>query len=72
MTSTTVIATLVGAIVGGILGGYIAYLILSKTTRDLKNEIPITLRIAAYTLGGILLGVPGGVITEVIIYAVEK
>jgi len=72
LTSTTVIATLVGAIVGGILGGYIAYMVLRHATRDLKNEIPLTLRIAAYTIGGILLGVPGGVITEVIIHAVEK
>ena len=66
------IATWLGAIAGGLTGGLIMYVVLNKAFGRQQSPGTIKARILAYAGAGIMLGLPGGLLAEVLMSAIDR
>ena len=65
------IATIIGAILGGLCGGFLMQTILYKVQQQ-GHTISGIQRLLAYIGGGLLLGFPGGMLTELLLSKMER
>lgn len=65
------IATIIGAILGGLCGGFLMQTILYKVQQN-GHTIGFVQRMLLYIGGGLLLGFPGGMLTELLLSKMEK
>ena len=66
------IATIIGAILGGLCGGFLMQTILYKVQKQGHHTISFVQRMLAYVGGGLLLGFPGGMLTELLLSKMER
>lgn len=65
------IATMIGAILGGLCGGFLMQTILYKV-QEHGHTIGFVQRMLAYIGGGLILGFPGGMLTELLLSKMER
>lgn len=69
------VAIVIGSIMGGLTGGFLTHMFLSMKhgrTNDSTDAMTYILRGIAYSIGGMLFGVVGGAVTEVLVTMAEK
>lgn len=64
------LATIIGAILGGLCGGFLMQTILYKV-RQRGHKIGVLQRVICYIGAGLLLGFPGGMLTELLLSKIE-
>lgn len=65
------LATIIGAVLGGLCGGFLMQTILYKVQQQ-GHTIGFVQRLLAYIGGGLLLGFPGGMLTELLLSKMER